>query len=157
MSITTKLAAGLAATLVFGLPDPAGAEPSRYEEPIRYRRAVMTMVKRHYDQVAAMAKGTVPFNRNEFGRHAAYLEMLSRASLDGFVPGSHEGETKAKPEIWKEWSRFQGLAERFQSETTRLRDVARGDPPDKLKAAVADLTKVCKTCHDDFKAPAVGG
>lgn len=133
------------------------AETSRYEEPIRYRQAVMTLVKRHYEQVLAMAKGKQPFEREALNRHAAYLDMLSRVSLDGFVAGSHEGATKARPEIWKEWPRFRGQVEKFQAETARLKEVARAGSPDEVKAVVADLTTVCKNCHDDFKNAATGG
>lgn len=139
------------------LPLEVSAQATRYEEPIRYRQAVMTLVKRHYEQVSNMAKGKVPFNREELNRHAAYLDMLSRVSLDGFVAGSHEGNTKARPEIWKEWARYRGLNEKFQAETARLKDVARAGTPDAVKAVVADLTKVCKSCHDDFKDSSVGG
>lgn len=128
------------------------AEVSRYEEPIRYRRAVMTMVKRHYEQVSAMAKGKIPMNRDELNRHASYLEMLSRASIDGFVAGSHEGDTKAKPEIWQDWPRFRAQVEKFQGDAARLKEVARSGNPETLKGAVADMTRTCKNCHDDFKA-----
>ena len=127
------------------------AEVSRYEEPIRYRRAVMTMVKRHYEQVSAMAKGKIPMNRDELNRHASYLEMLSRATIDGFVAGSHEGDTKAKPEIWQDWPRFRTQVEKFQADATRLREVAKTGNPDALKGAVADMTRTCKNCHDDYK------
>lgn len=128
------------------------AEVSRYEEPIRYRRAVMTMIKRHYEQVSAMAKGKIPLNRDELNRHAAYLEMLSRASIDGFVAGSHEGDTKAKPDIWQDWPRFRAQVEKFQGDAARLKEVARSGNPETLKGAVADMTRTCKNCHDDFKA-----
>lgn len=139
------------------LPLEAAAQASRFEEPIRYRQAVMTLVKRHYDQASGMAKGKLPFNREELNRHAAYLDMLSRVSLDGFVAGSHEGNTRARPEIWKEWARYRGMAEKFQAETARLKEVARAGSPDAVKAVVADLTTACKNCHDDFKEAAVGG
>jgi len=131
------------------------AEVSRYEEPIRYRRAVMTMVKRHYEQVSAMAKGKIPMNRDELNRHASYLEMLSRASIDGFVAGSHEGDTKAKPEIWQDWPRFRAQIEKFQADASHLKEAARTGHPETLKSAVADMTRTCKTCHDDFKASAL--
>lgn len=128
------------------------AEVSRYEEPIRYRRAVMTMIKRHYEQVSAMAKGKIPMNREELNRHANYLEMLSRASIDGFVAGSHEGDTKAKPEIWQDWPRFRSQIEKFQADATRLKEAVRSNSPEALKTAVSDMTRTCKNCHDDYKA-----
>jgi cytochrome c556 len=84
------------------------------------------------------------------------LEMLARVSLDGFVAGSDEGDTKAKPDIWKEWPRFRALMEKYQGEVGRLNSVARNGQPAALKTAVEDLTRVCKSCHDDFKKSSVG-
>lgn len=130
----------------------AWPDTSRYDEPIRYRRAAMTMIKRHYEQVSAMAKGKIPLNRDELNRHASYLEMLSRASIDGFVAGSHEGDTKAKPEIWQDWPRFRAQVEKFQGDATRLKEVAKSGNLETLKGAVSDMTRTCKNCHDDYKA-----
>lgn len=134
------------------LPIPAQAEISRYEEPIRYRKAVMTMVKRHYDQVSAMAKGSLPLNRDALVRQATYLEMLSQVSMDGFVAGSHEGDTRAKQDIWKEWSRFRALAEKFQGDALQLKELAMNGQTGNLKSALGEMTRTCKNCHDEFKA-----
>ncbi len=152
MPIRKTFATSLIASTLLAFSASIWAEVSRYEEPIRYRRAVMTMVKRHYEQVSAMAKGKIPMNRDELNRHASYLEMLSRASIDGFVAGSHEGDTKAKPEIWQDWPRFRSQVEKFQGDAARLKEVARSGNPETLKGAVADMTRTCKSCHDDFKA-----
>lgn len=141
---------------LFAFSVNAVADLSRYEEPIRYRRAVMTMVKRHYDQVSAMAKGTISFNREELNRHSAFLEMLSKASLDGFVAGSHEGDTKAKAEIWSEWGKFRAQGEKFQQDALRLKELAKTGNIEALKPAISDMTKTCKHCHDDFKASSLG-
>lgn len=151
-----SLAKSFITTLIFfsliGFSSNPIAEVSRYEEPIRYRRAVMTMIKRHYDQVSAISKGKVPFQRDELIRQANYLEMLSEVSLDGFIPGSHEGETRAKPEIWQEWTRFRNQLDKFRTDTSRLKQVAKTGNLESLKSVVSDMTRTCKTCHDDFKA-----
>lgn len=132
------------------------AEVSRHEEAIRYRQAVMTMTKRHYEKLSALAKGKVPYVREEAERNAVYLDMLARVSPDGFVAGSDAGDTRAKPDIWKDWARFRGLMEKYQAETGRLLVAARSGQVGDLKSAVDDLTRVCKTCHDDFKKSAAG-
>lgn len=137
-------------------PDLASADVSRYEEPIRYRKAAMTMIKRHYTQINAMATGKIPVNQGDLIRHASYLEMLSRAALDGFVPGSHEGDTRAKPEIWTEWARYRSLNDQFTSDATRLRDAAKSNNVATLKTAVNDMTRTCKNCHDDFRTLLAG-
>jgi len=128
------------------------AESSTFEEPIRYRRAVMTMIKWHADRISPMLKNPQIFNRDEVVRNATYIEFLSRVSLDGFVPGSHEGDTKAKPEIWKDWGHFKASAERFQSEAAKLREVSRSGDSAAIKAQLSETNKACKSCHDDFKS-----
>lgn len=130
----------------------AWADSSNFEEPIKYRRAVMTMIKWHGDRISPMVKNPQAFNRDEVLRNATYIEFLSRVALDGFVPGSQAGETKAKPEIWQDWARFKGLGERFQAAATKLREVARSGDAGAVKAQLGEMNKVCKSCHDDFKA-----
>ena len=156
--MTTKksLACSVTLALLLLASGLASAESSRYEEPIHYRRAAMTMIKRHYTQIYNMANGKIPMNRDELNRHAGYLEMLSRASLDGFVAGSHEGDTRAKPEIWTEWARFRSLNDKFIADAVRLKEAAKSNNADALKTAANDMTRTCKNCHDDFRSTPVG-
>lgn len=144
------LAAGSCLALAVGCD--AWAESSRFEEPIKYRRAVMTMIKWHVDRIAPMVRKPAAFNREEILRNATYIEFLSKVSLEGFVPGSHEGDTKALPEIWKDWNRFKSLGERFQAEAAKLREVAAKGDAAAVKAQLSETNKVCKSCHDDFKS-----
>jgi len=128
------------------------AESSRFEEAIKYRRAVMTMIKWHVDRIAPMVKNPQTFNRDEVLRNATYLEFLSKVAQEGFVPDSHEGDTKAKPEIWKDWSRFKSLGDKFQAEASKLREVAKTGDAAAVKAQLGEANKICKNCHDDFKS-----
>lgn len=130
----------------------AQAPVPRAEDAIRYRRAVMAMVKWHYDRLSFQTKGSTPFVREEAQRSAAWLEMLSQQSAEGFVPGSHEGDTKALPSIWAQGSQFRALVERFRSDTAKLNAIARaGGDAAALKAQMNEVTRTCKSCHDDFK------
>lgn len=143
---------GLAAGSMVLAAGGAGADPSSFEEPIRYRRAVMTMIKWHADQISPLVRKPQAFNRDEILRHATYIEVLSRVTLDGFVPDSHQGDTKAKPEIWQNRARFKSLNDRFQAEAVKLRDQARTGDAAAVKAQLGETNKACKACHDDFKS-----
>ncbi len=130
----------------------AQAPVPRAEDAIRYRRAVMVMVKWHYDRLSHQTKGSVPFVREEAQRNAAWLETLSQQAAEGFVPGSHEGDTKALPSIWAQGSQFRAQAERFRSDAAKLNAIARaGGDAAALKAQMNEVTRTCKSCHDDFK------
>lgn len=121
------------------------------EDSIRYRKAVMIMIKWHYDRLAKHAKGTIPLAHDEVDRNAAWLDALSKNAAEGFIPGSSDGDTKALPSIWIDGPTFQGLIERFQGDATKLRTVVRKGDATALKLQLDDMAKTCKTCHDDFK------
>lgn len=147
MQYTKKLALGLVMALVTG----GAAAQARAEDTIRYRKAVMVMVKWHYDQLSQQAKGSAPFSRDEVQNHVAWLESLSKSVLAGYPVGSHEGDTKTLPSVWSQWPQFKTQAERMQSDVAKLRELARNGDASALKAPLNDLTRTCKTCHDDFK------
>ncbi|HEY6897738.1 MAG TPA: cytochrome c [Rhodocyclaceae bacterium] len=147
-----KWLSAVAALVVAG---SAGAESSKFEEQIKYRRAVMTMIKWHGEKISPLVKTPQAFNRDEVLRNATYLEMLSKLAQEGFVPGSHEGDTKAKAEIWKDWNRFKALGDKFEAEAVKLRETAKSGDSAAIKAQLGAVNKVCKSCHDDFKASAL--
>lgn len=132
-------------------PFASFAQAPRAEDAIRYRKAVMVMIKWHYDRLAQQAKGIVPFVREEAGRNAAWIEALSKNAAEGFVAGSHEGDTKATGAIWSDGQKFRSLVERFQGDASRLRDATRNGDPADIKSRMDDMTRTCKACHDDFK------
>jgi cytochrome c556 len=70
---------------------------------------------------------------------------------EGFVPGSQEGDTRAKSGIWEDAARFRRLGEQFQTESARVIERSRQGDPALLKAQLDAMGKACKACHDDFK------
>lgn len=130
----------------------ARAEAAKFEEQIRYRQAVMTMIKWHTEKIAPLVKTPQAFNRAEALNNAVMVEMLSKLTLEGFVPGSYEGDTKAKAEIAKDWNRFKALGDKFAAEAAKLRERAQSGDAAAVKAQLGETRKVCKSCHDDFKS-----
>ena len=126
------------------------AAPSAYEDSIRYRRAAMVMIKHHYDRALAATKAT-PVDRALLEKSAVYLELLAKQVGEGYEPGSHEGETHAKPEIWENRAKFDKLAESFQAETLKFRQAAKTLDAKTGRQALDNLSKPCKSCHDDYK------
>lgn len=61
----------------------AQAPVPRAEDAIRYRRAVMVMIKWHYDRLSLQTKGSIPFVREEAQRSTAWLETLSQQAAEG--------------------------------------------------------------------------
>lgn len=143
------LAIGL--TGILGIGVAAVAANVKPEEAVEYRQSVYTVIRWNFKPIGDMVKGQIPFDAAAVARHAAFLEMLSKMPLEGFVPGSDVGETEAKPEIWKNWSEFEGYMRKFQEETAKLSQAAKTGDPEAIKTQFNNTAKACKNCHDKFR------
>ena len=71
-----------------------------------------------------------------------------------FPPGSLEGKTAAKPEIWQKWPEFEAAAKNYEMEATKLRDTAKTGDKAATDAIVKDFgKKACGNCHTPFRVP----
>lgn len=71
-----------------------------------------------------------------------------------FPPGSLEGKTAAKPEIWKDWKKFEESAKNMETEAAKLRDTAKSGDKAATEALVKGFGgKACGTCHQPFRVP----
>jgi cytochrome c556 len=83
---------------------------------------------------------------------AQALDVLGRLVAESYPPGSDQGSTKAKPDIWKNSQRFRQLATESQSETARLKVAVETGDLEAIKGAYRATGQSCKACHDQFKA-----
>ncbi|CAG0968900.1 Cytochrome c' [Burkholderiales bacterium] len=123
------------------------------DRQIKYRQSVMAAQGYHfYGILGGMAKGTRPYDRDAATRSARYVDALIEMPWDGFAPGSETGgNTKAKPEIWKDRATFDKLGRDAKVETAKLVAAAGVDLPT-LRAQVQATGTACKNCHDKFQA-----
>jgi cytochrome c556 len=150
MKLSIKaVALGVLVSLASGMGYADAVKP---EDAIKYRQSVMTAIKWQFGPLGAMVKGARPYDKDLFIRNAAYLEVLAKMPLEGFVPGSDKGDTKAKPEIWSEMDKFKGGMEKLQVESAKLAQLATTGNMDEIKAQFGETAKTCKACHDNFKA-----
>ena len=68
-----------------------------------------------------------------------------------FPPGSTNPKSRAKPEIWQSWPKFEEGAKQLQAKATAVAAAAKdgGD----VGAAAKTLFGACKSCHDQFRVP----
>src|SRR5579859_886294 len=96
------------------------AAQAKPEDAIKYRQGVYRVIGWNFGPMAAMVKGDRPYDAAAFARHAEIVAYMSKLPLEGFVPGSENGETKAKPEIWLDMDDFKAKLEKMQGEAARL-------------------------------------
>lgn len=139
----------LAAAVTLALP--AAAQFAKPEDAVKYRKSALFVMQQNFARVAAMAGGKAPFDAKVAADSAAVAEYMSKLPWAGFGDGTDTGDTKAKPEIWMDKTKFDGYAQKMQAEMSKLSAAAKTGNLDSIKTAVGAVGGSCKTCHDAFR------
>lgn len=132
----------------------ANAADPKPEDAAKYRQSVYTIIGWNFKPIGAMVKGEVPFDAAAVARHAQYVELMSKATLEGFPEGSGPDavkNTEALPEIWTNWDKFETAMNDFQREAAKLNEVAKGGDEAAIKAQFGKTAETCKACHKEFR------
>jgi cytochrome c556 len=147
--MTKKILLGaLLASALVGASAQAQMKP---EDAIKYRKSALFVMGTNFGPLAAMAKGERPYDKDAAIRYAGIVEFMSKLPWDAFAPGTEQGDTKAKPEIWLEMEDFRTKSDKMQTEVAKLAQVAKSGDFNALKAQVGETGKACKACHDKFR------
>lgn len=133
------------------LAAPASAQFAKPEDAVKYRKSALFVMQQNFARVGAMAAGKAPFDAKVAADSAAVAEYMSKLPWAGFGEGTDKGETKAKPEIWKEQAKFKEYADKMQTEMSKLAVAAKTGNLDSIKTAVSATGGSCKTCHDAYR------
>ena len=131
---------------------PAFAQFAKPEDAVKYRKSVMFVMAQNFGRVAAMANGRVPFDAKVAADSAAVADYMARLPWAAFGEGTDKGDTKAKPEIWKEQAKFNEGADKMQADMSKLAAAAKTGNLDSIKTAVGAVGGSCKNCHDAYRA-----
>lgn len=121
------------------------------EDAIKYRKNALFVMGQHFARVGAMASGRVPMDAKVLADNAAIVETMSKLPWPAFVEGTDKGDTKAKPEIWKDAAKFKEASEKMQFEVVKLNVAAKSGKVDDIKTAAGAVGAACKACHDQFR------
>ena len=130
----------------------AAAQFAKPEDAIKYRKAALSVMAEHNKRLGQMAQGKVPFDAKLAAENAEIVASMAKLPWAAFGEGTDVGETKAKPEIWKQNAKFKEAAEKFQTESAKLAVAAKSGKEDAFKTAFSATAGTCKSCHDDFRA-----
>jgi len=145
-------ASGLLAVALAGVPTGVSAQFAKPEDAVKYRKNALFVMQQHFARLAAMAQGKAPYDAKIAADNALVVANMAALPWAGFVEGTDKGDTKAKPEIWKDRDDFRQLSEKFVVEVGKLRTASATGRLDDLKAAVNATAGACKACHDEYRA-----
>ena len=152
MTSKNVLCASLAlAAAMAGFAAPASAHFAKAEDAVKYRQSALFIMGQHFGRLGAMANGRAPFDAKVAAADADVVALVSHLPWTAFGAGTDKGDTRAKPEIWKEQAKFNDGADKMQAEVAKLAAAAKTGNLDNLKAAFGPAARTCKACHDDFR------
>jgi cytochrome c556 len=130
---------------------PAQAQFAKPEDAVKYRKASFTVMAAHFGRLGAMANGRMPYDAKVAADNADVVLALSKLPWAAFGEGTDKGDTRAKPEIWKEAAKYKEAADKMQAEIVKLNTAAKAGNIDALKVAFGPAAASCKVCHDNFR------
>ena len=117
---------------------------------IKYRKNVMKTNAGHMGAIMDILKNNLPLETHVVD-HARSINQNSKMILSMFPKGSDFGDTKAKPAIWKNWSKFEVATKAFVRESATLAKVAESGDMKAFAKQVRATGKTCGGCHKHFK------
>ena len=121
------------ALLMLAMGLPAQAQFAKPEDAIKYRKASFTVMAAHFGRLGAMANGRAPYDAKAAADNADVVATLSKLPWAAFGEGTDKGDTRAKPEIWKEAAKYKEAADKMQAEIVKLNTAAKAGNIDALK------------------------
>jgi len=151
-SLLSTLTMAGAALGCFGVALPAAAQFAKPEDAIKYRQSAFTVMGTHFGRIGAVVQGKAPYDAKTTAENASIALVMSPLPFTAFGEGTDKGgNTRAKPEIWKEWDKFQAASKDMQAQMVKLDAAAKSGNLDAIKVAFGETGKTCKACHDKFQ------
>src|SRR5260221_14319867 len=142
-----KLLAAAVALAALGGASLEALAQAKPDVLVKQRQAAMTLQGKYLGPIGAMMKGAAPYNADIVARNATFLENLSRMPWDGFDASTLGEKSKAKPDVYKEPSKFMAAYELLDTETSKLGAAARAtDEPDR-RASMRGAVQACRSLH----------
>ena len=130
---------------------PAQAQFAKPEDAVKYRKASYTVMATHFGRLGAMANGRTPYDAKAAAENAELVVALAKLPWAALGEGTDKGDTRAKPEVWKEAAKFKEASDKMQAEVGKLNVAAKAGNVEALKAAFGPAAASCKACHDNFR------
>ena len=117
---------------------------------IKYRQNVMKATGGHMGAIVDILKNDLALQAHILD-HARSINQNSKMTLEMFPKGTGLGNTKAKPAIWENWSKFESAVNAFVIESSRLVKVAESGDMKALAKQFRATGKTCGGCHKNFR------
>ena len=127
------------------------------EDQIRYRQSAYSFISWNTSRIKAqVVDRPETFNAQQVQVAANAVAAVANSGLSAlYAPGTEQGSgwkpSRLKPEYFREPERAREIALEFNRAANQLAKVAAGGDPAQIKEQYQQLSKTCKSCHDNFR------
>lgn len=116
------------------------------------RVALFKKFTKTLEPMGLVARDRRDYVKAEFVEQAQALKELSPQPWVYFSPDGNYAPSRAKPEIWQQPDAFKASKDRYLAAVDKLAQVAGSADLPTISAAVDEVQKSCKNCHDQFRS-----
>lgn len=151
-ALLTLLASSLLVSFS-AISNPATSE-KQAKSAVEFRQSILKLVRSNVGALGGMAKGAIPFDAETMQRNGKRIEQLSLMMEDYFVVDTRgfDLSTDALPKLWDNKDDFNGKIVDLTNAAKNLQTAAGSGDEGQYKAAISQVFKTCKGCHDSYKA-----
>jgi cytochrome c556 len=147
MVVCASAGLGISATVAISADDLTAA--------VQERRHLMKKVVAPAAKLGGeMLKGVEPFDAAKAAKAMNEINGVPDKYVILFPKGTEEGavpDSQALPKIWEDFDNFKALANKLKDASAKAAGAA-DQGLGTFKAAFTDMTKVCKECHESYRA-----
>jgi cytochrome c556 len=119
--------------------------------PIRDRHELMEGIGKNAKAIGDSLKEGGAGDRSLIEDSALKIQTSASKIVTLFPKGSTDPKSRAKPEIWTHWDKFEKNAKLLEASAGELAAAAHSGG--NVGNASKKMFGVCKSCHDEFRKP----
>lgn len=116
------------------------------------RKKTMKEMSANLKPIVAVAKGKAA-STPALVDNAHTIQAISERLLGLFPANSGGEETRAKPEIWSDWSNFENKAMALREAAPGLVEATMSGDQTQIGVALGAVGKACGGCHKPYRKP----
>ena len=119
--------------------------------PIRDRHELMEKIGKNAKIIGDALKAGKMGPDSGIGPAAMEISTSASKIPSLFPPGSTNPKSRAKPEIWTNWKKFEETAKLLEGRAAEVaNEVAAGG---NIPVKAQEMFAACKSCHEEFRKP----
>lgn len=150
--VTTFAGFALLVTAIAAAGEARAQGAASEKAVIEYRQYLMSAVGYNMGAIGTILKNQLD-RPGAVANHAQQMADAAKLMAAAFKQNVSRGKTDAKPEIWKDWAKFEKEIAEYEKAAAGLAAAARGSDPAAIGAATKALGDSCTDCHDSFRKP----